>query len=159
MESEPRSQAEAKPESQGHQRAKPPTILDDFELLSAIWMLASNDENPIITYGGLSYRLETPDKRVRELVRSRPDLFRRKVASSDFQEFKTGLEKDPTKTAWLLAMDEETRKKVLAALSMDDAFRSQFRGHSDPAKPEIIELGLTHLQRLREFRAQQQEEK
>lgn len=33
---------------------------DDLDTVSAIWILASHDENPLITYTGLIHRLGLP---------------------------------------------------------------------------------------------------
>jgi len=47
---------------------------DDLDVLSAIWILASNDENPLITYQGLRFRLDLPvDYEVRECIRKHPE--------------------------------------------------------------------------------------
>ncbi len=36
--------------------------IDDHDLLSAIWVMACNDENPIITFQGLRYRLNLQER-------------------------------------------------------------------------------------------------
>lgn len=48
----------------------------DFDLTAGIWVLASQDENPTMTYVGIATRLAVEQKRVRQLVKCRPDLFR-----------------------------------------------------------------------------------
>jgi len=51
-----------------------------LDILSSIWVLASNDENPQITYEGIRYRLGLPDDfDVRTLVQSRGELFRQQI--------------------------------------------------------------------------------
>ena len=51
--------------------------IQDIDLVSAIWILASNDENPLITYRGLIHRLGLPpDFNIKATVASRRELFR-----------------------------------------------------------------------------------
>jgi hypothetical protein len=56
---------------------------DDYDTLAAIWVLACNDDDPIITYRGLIRRLgpDTPYDidDIEVIVASRPELFRRGV--------------------------------------------------------------------------------
>ena len=49
---------------------------DDFDVLSATWIMSCNDENPIITYRGIAYRSGCDEDKAKSLVRSRPELFR-----------------------------------------------------------------------------------
>ena len=65
---------------------------DDLDLLSAIWILASNDDNPLITYRGLTFRLGLPNSfDVRAIVRSRPEMFRPGVLPSRLEKWKVQL--------------------------------------------------------------------
>ncbi|MDZ7380003.1 MAG: hypothetical protein ONB06_11745, partial [candidate division KSB1 bacterium] len=53
---------------------------DIFDVLSATWVFACNDENPIITYEGIRQRLNLSTSfDITSLVQSRGDLFRRGV--------------------------------------------------------------------------------
>jgi hypothetical protein len=57
---------------------QPISSAEDFDNVSAIWMMACNDEDAIITYAGIAYRLRWPRQdvaRVRNLVRNRAELF------------------------------------------------------------------------------------
>ena len=48
---------------------------DVFDILSATWILASNDENEIITYEGIKNRLNLPaNYNVKEIIQSRRAL-------------------------------------------------------------------------------------
>ena len=62
---------------------------DVFDILSATWILACNDENPIMTYEGIRYRLNLPkDYDIRKLIQSRGELFRRGVPYYRLRECK-----------------------------------------------------------------------
>jgi len=53
--------------------------LEEFDILSSVWILACNDENPIITYKGIKHRLNIEDNyNLKKLILSRGDLFRQK---------------------------------------------------------------------------------
>jgi hypothetical protein len=50
---------------------------DVFDILSAVWVFACKDENPIITYEGLRNRLDLDGSfDIRRLVKKRRDIFR-----------------------------------------------------------------------------------
>lgn len=51
------------------------TTSTDLDTLSAIWILACNDDNPQITYNGIKFRLGLDnDFAIRELISSRPRI-------------------------------------------------------------------------------------
>lgn len=53
---------------------------DVFDILSAIWILSCNDENPIMTYRSIKYRLGLPENYdAKGLIESRGELFRKGV--------------------------------------------------------------------------------
>jgi hypothetical protein len=50
---------------------------DEFAVLASLWILASNDENSLITYRGIEHRLNlSPAFDLRGLVRRHGELFR-----------------------------------------------------------------------------------
>lgn len=126
---------------------------DIFDILSAIWILACNDENPIITFGSVSYRLNLPaDFDVEALIRSRADLFRMGVPENRILEWKDIMSKGKHIPSWIKDIDDEdARNEVINSLSGNSAFRSQFRVEKDAEKApiEVIEWGLQHINRLR----------
>lgn len=131
---------------------------DELDTLSAIWILASNDDNPLITYNGLVFRLGLAKGfDVRAIVKSHPELFRLGVTQSRLDAWKAGLKEGRNQPSWIRSIAEpEARLRAIEALGTDDVFRSQFRAHSDAERTpiEIIKWGLEHLDRLRKAKAE-----
>lgn len=136
---------------------------DELDILSAIWILASNDENPIVTYEGIKYRLGLPDGYdVKSLIQSRGEMFRRGVPSRRLERWKLEMRANKHLPSWIRDIeDEKERKLKIEALTPDDMFRSQFRSEADaPRSPiEIIKWGLEHIDRLRKAGVEAREEK
>src|SRR5947207_4524008 len=64
---------------------------DTFDVLSATWVCACNDENSIITFEGIRHRLNLgPSFDIKGLIQSRGDLFRRTVPSRRLEAWKHG---------------------------------------------------------------------
>ena len=127
---------------------------DRFAVLTAMWILASNDENPIMTYKSIQYRLDLPENiDIRELVYSRGELFRRGLQQDRLDEWKLKLTQKPkNRPSWIRALGSDDKQlKAIQGLSVDDIFRSQFRAlEGAPKSPiEIIDWGLQHIDRLR----------
>ncbi len=126
---------------------------DVFDILSAAWILASNDENEMITYEGIKCRLNLPPQYdIKELIHSRGELFRKGVPKTRLQEWKDEMQKGIHLPTWIKDIGDITeRTKVIENLTTDDIFRSQFRaGKDSPQSPiEIINWGLEHIERLR----------
>ncbi len=126
---------------------------DVFDILSATWILASNDENEMITYQGIKSRLNLPSNYdVKEIIQSRGELFRKGVPESRLREWKNEMRAGHHLPIWIKEIDDYTeRSNAINNLSSDDVFRSQFRtGKDSPQSPiEIINWGLEHLERLR----------
>jgi len=126
---------------------------DVFDILSAAWIMACNDENEIITYEGIKYRLKlSADFDVKALIQSRGELFRRGVLSNRLKEWKKEMLVGRNLPSWILEIEEPSaQKKEIEDLTPDDVFRSQFRAEKDaPRAPVgIIDWGLQHIDRLR----------
>jgi hypothetical protein len=126
---------------------------DVFDILSATWILASNDENEMITYEGIKSRLNLPaNYRLKELIQSRGELFRKGVPASRLREWKGEMHTGRHLPVWIKDIDDVTEKnKAIENLTADDVFRSQFRaGKDSPQSPiEIINWGLEHIDRMR----------
>ena len=126
---------------------------DDLDTVSAIWILASNDENPLITYKGLVHRLGLPkDYNIKAIVASRPELFRPGANNQRIKEWKDEMLCGKGLPGWIKAIEtEEDRKLEIEKISSDSVFRSQFRAHAKAERSpiEIIKWGLEHLDRLR----------
>lgn len=126
---------------------------DTLDTLSAIWILASNDDNPEISYKGLRYRLHLEkDVDERQLVAKHGELFRLKVPEARLKKLKTKYLKGEGLPAWLQEKPEgKQRDDAINGLTIDDFFRSQFRaGLGAPRSPiTLVEWGLQHIDRIR----------
>lgn len=128
--------------------------IEDLDLISAIWILACNDDNPLITYRGLSRRLGLADDfDIVRVVRSRPELFRPGVTRRRLETWKEEMRANKRIPGWI--RDLPTSAERLAAienLQTADVFRSQFRSQAiqeERSPIEVIRWGLEHLDRLR----------
>ncbi len=135
---------------------------DVFDILSATWILACNDENPLITYEGIKYRLNLPnDYNVKGLIQSRGELFRRGVPQHRLREWKQEMLQGHHVPTWIREVEDATaRKAKIETLTPDDVFRSQFRADRDAPRSsvEIISWGLEHIDRLRKASLEWQEQ-
>jgi hypothetical protein len=135
---------------------------DYFDTLSAIWILACNDENPIITYRGLTYRMGLPESfGVRSMVLGRRELFRAGVVRSRMDAWKKRMKQGASLPVWISeTASAQEREAEIDDLTPDDVFRSQFRIEDGaPKSPiEIIDWGLAHIERLRKASVERREE-
>jgi hypothetical protein len=127
---------------------------DEFAILTATWILASNDENSIMTYKGIVYRLDLPKNyNLKRIVNSRGELFRRGVQEYSLEEWKRKMISFPkNRSSWIRALGDELKQvAAIRELSANDVFRSQFRTINGAGKSpiEIIDWGLQHIERLR----------
>lgn len=132
-----------------------------LDLVSAIWILASNDDYPEISYQGLRQRLDLSlEMNERQLVGSHAELFRCRIPENRLDELKARYRLGKQIPSWLRQLPEEQRASAIERLTTDDFFRSQFRPQSDaPRSPiEIIDWGLQHIDRLRTAAAELREE-
>ena len=112
------------------ERLKP----EDFDNLCAIWILACNDQNAILSYKNLCERLGLEKDYVKKMIQGHRELFREgSVPNPLFRAFKGKFYPDET-------------------LGNEDVFRSQFRIGSEkkgPSPLDIMNWGLGHIERLR----------
>jgi hypothetical protein len=159
---------------------------DDLDIISAIWMLACTDRDTIITYRGIAYRLqldgwdaaegsealERATERVKNLVRSRAELFSPVVASQWLEDWKSWVTADRHFPGWALETAKPDRDKLIEGLKVEDVFRCQFRTDdlrltggpipnpcTPPCTPDQVKLGLEHIDRLRKAGAEAREER
>lgn len=134
-----------------------------LDLLSAIWILACNDENPAMSYNGLMYRLRLPPSfDIRELVAAHGELFRLKVPKSRVEKMKELYRAGGKLPSWLRAVsDDAARRVAIDALGPDDFFRSQFRASPQAKRSaiEVVDWGLQHIDRLRKRILDRREER
>jgi hypothetical protein len=132
-------------------------IPDEYAVLAAIWILASNDETSLITYKGIRQRLNLPpDYDVQRLVLCHGELFRQRIPKWMLKRWQDEMHQGKHHPAWIREANEDDRPRLIDPLTPDDGFRSQFR--SEIAAPRsdiaIIEWGLNHIERLRKAKSE-----
>jgi hypothetical protein len=135
---------------------------DDLDIISAVWILASNDENPAITYEGVRYRLGLPKSfDIKKLIASRADLFRQGIPFNRLEAWKDAMRENTHLPSWIRDLEVAARDSAIDALTTDDIFRSQFRSEDGAARSpiEIIDWGLQHIDRLRKAGVEAREER
>ncbi|TWA93557.1 hypothetical protein [Bradyrhizobium stylosanthis] len=134
---------------------------DNLDVLSAVWILSCIDENPILTYEGISSRLGLPEAfDIRGLVRGRRELFRPGVLESRLDAWKRQMISGRSLPSWISEIsDAEERKAAINAITRNDVFRNQFRASPEAPKSDvqIIDWGLNHIERLRKFAIEEKE--
>lgn len=141
--------------------------VEELDIVSAIWILASNDETSLITYEGIRFRLGLPANfDIRSLVSKRGELFRSGANGKHLQAWKDEMLAGRHLPSWVRAVtDLPEREKVIRALTERDVFRSQFRASGSIDKPwradkssiEVIKWGLEHIDRLRKAKLEARE--
>lgn len=126
---------------------------DVFDVLSAAWVMACNDENPIITYEGIRQRLNLPSSfDMRSLIGARGDLFRRGVSQRRLGAWKDVMRTGKHLPNWIREIEDlDLRRRTIDELTVDSVFRSQFRTEDGAQRSslEVIDWGLQHIDRLR----------
>ncbi|HEV7242500.1 MAG TPA: hypothetical protein VGQ36_24940 [Thermoanaerobaculia bacterium] len=133
---------------------------DEFAVLAAIWILANNDENALITYRGVQHRLNLSNEfDVRGLVSRHGELFRLSMPESRLQRWREDMKAGKRLPSWIREMAVGERAQLIEALKPNDGFRSQFRSGDNAPKSEVavIEWGLGHIERLRKARSEARE--
>lgn len=127
--------------------------LKELDLISAVWILASNDENHLITYEGLRERLALDENfDVKGLVLKRRELFRPGAPPEELEDWQASMRMGRRLPTWIkLIADDSKRLGAIDGLSQNDLFRSQFRAnrYSTKSQVEIVSWGLDHIDRLR----------
>ena len=137
-------------------------ISNDFDILASIWILSCNDENPIMSYESLRYRLDLDDDfDIKALIENRGELFRKTVPENRIEEWKQKMHSGKRVPAWIKAYKGEERRKIIDSLKPEDFFRCQFRTRKDAnqAPLEIIDWGLQHIERLRKVEIEEKDRK
>ena len=129
---------------------------EELDIVSAIWVMANNDENNLISYRGIIHRLQLPSNYdVRGLIRSRGELFRQGVQQWILNEWKSDMLAGKSLPIWIRDVkDKNEQAKMINQMTPEDVFRSQFRAEKDAPKAElsVIDWGLQHIERLRRSR-------
>lgn len=127
--------------------------LEELDLISAVWILASNDENHLITFEGIRERLGLEESfDVRGLVLKRRELFRPGAPPGELEEWQASMRNGGRLPTWIKLIPEgPERLTAIDGLSQKDVFRSQFRANRGAPKSqvEIVSWGLEHIDRLR----------
>jgi hypothetical protein len=129
---------------------------EELDIVSAIWVMANNDENNLITYQGIIHRLLLPsDYDVKGLISSRGELFRPGVQEWILNEWKSEMLGGKSLPIWIRDVkDKNEQVRMINRMTPDDVFRSQFRARKDAPQAElsVIDWGLQHIERLRKSR-------
>lgn len=138
------------------------TKTSHLDIVSATWILASNDENPLITYKSVIHRLGLEENfDIKGLIKVHGELFRQKASDKALTEWKNQMSSGKHLPSWVKSLSESEKQKAINALTTDDIFRSQFRAKSSaPASDiSIINWGLEHIERTRKVSTEQNHEK
>ena len=135
-----------------------------YDILTSIWILACNDENPQITYEGIKYRLGLDDSLdIKALVLSRGELFRKQTQLKQLNAWKEEMNQGNTRIPSFIRdiEDAKKRKEKIDSLTITDVFRSQFRPDANSVRSEIeiINWGLEHIDRLRKAELESNQER
>jgi len=130
--------------------------IEELDLISAMWILASNDENHLITYEGIRERLGlNAEFESRGLVLKRRELFRLGAPFGELEDWKTAMKGGNRQPRWIKTIpDQEKQLEEINKFSDDTVFRSQFRANrgSPPSQVEVVTWGLEHIDRIRKGR-------
>lgn len=135
--------------------------LEELDLVSAVWILASNDENHLLTYKGIRERLGlSASFDVQGLILKRRELFRPGAPPGELEDWQSSMRKGDRLPNWIkLIKDDSLRLRTIDGLSQMDVFRSQFRPNRDSPKSEVevLSWGLDHIDRIRKSKVASQE--
>jgi hypothetical protein len=127
--------------------------LEELDLISAVWILASNDENHLITFEGIRDRLGLEEGfDVKGLVLRRRELFRPGAPPGELEEWQASMRNGSRLPTWIKLIDDgPKRSAAIDGISQKDVFRSQFRASKGAPKSqvEVVSWGLEHIDRLR----------
>lgn len=134
---------------------------EELDLVSAVWIFASNDENHLISYEGIRERLGLDSGYdVKGLVLRRRELFRPGAPSGELEEWQASMRKGSRLPTWIKLIDEDSKRlSAIDGLSQNDIFRSQFRTirGSQKSEPSVLNWGLEHIDRIRKSKISSQE--
>jgi hypothetical protein len=137
--------------------------INQLDILCSIWILACNDDNPQITYQGLTHRLGLADDfDVRPLVQSRGELFRKQTSLRQLNSWKVEMLQNKHFPSWIREIDDKNlRTEKINSLTQADVFRSQFRAEASSPRSDIVIInwGLQHIDRLRKAELETKQER
>lgn len=132
----------------------------EFDIISAAWVFACNDENPIITYIGVIDRLGLEENAdVKSVINKRAELFRKGLPKKRLEAWKAEMLKGKKLPSWIINIPKQEREATIRNLQAADVFRSQFRAEEGAKQSsiELIEWGLIHIDRLRKSKLEEQD--
>lgn len=130
--------------------------MDDVEksgIISAIWILACNDEKSFMLYESVRHRVGLSESfDVKNLIKQYAELFRPNIPKKAMDMWKADMLAKKRRPSYIIDItDEVERNKIIESLTFEDGFRTQFRTKADSPRSEIILInwGLEHIERLR----------
>lgn len=128
----------------------------EFDIISAIWILACTDQDPLITYRGIVHRLDTEgltEADVRSLVRSRAELFSTVISNQWLYEWQRWIIDESHYPRWIIDefREKHLQTQAVETIKREDVFRSQLRTYDKqgPCDIEQTSWGIEHIDRLR----------
>lgn len=133
------------------------TKRDELSKVAAIWILASTDENPIITFKSVIERVgyENENEVLNVILKYR-ELFRHKAQTSQLDKLKNqwrSQQNTDILPTWLQNKTTEDKERLIDEVSRDTVFRSILRtNYSAPKSSQgSIDWGLRHIDSLRKI--------
>ena len=132
--------------------------LEEFDILSSIWIMANNDEDSLMFYKSVKNRLGLHSNYpLNEIISKRSELFRKKISQHRLDLLKIKwlaecVKAHPKIPSFIFRLDTiQERTDLINSMTVDHIFRSQFRVKEDAPKAdiEIIDWGIKHIERLR----------
>ena len=127
---------------------------DDYDVLTAVWILSCQDEVPLMSYENSALRIGVPVDELRQTIARHISLFRPGATQSQLDERKKHLLQANRFPRYLRELSPEARLVKINAMTRADFFRNIFRTEADAPRPplEVLEWGLDYIDRLRNAR-------
>lgn len=137
---------------------------EESGLVSAIWILACNDEKSLMLFESIKYRLGLSKiDEIKKIIEKYGELFRLNLPKSQLDTWKDEMKKSSKKgpTYIIEIEDKSERDKIIDNLKPEDGFRSQFRTEANSPESDItlVNWGLEHIERRRKAKLEANDSK
>lgn len=135
-----------------------------LEIVSAAWIIASNDPIALIHYDKLKERLslENDDFNLKNLIARHGELFKFEGLEKDVNAWKEAMKGGEKLPPYIKRLDKgPERNKAIDEIQESDFFRSRFRNTYDAPRSDItiINWGLEHVNRIRTLLVEEKKNK
>lgn len=123
---------------------------EEYQILTASWIMASNDENNLITYKSIAIRLGKDVSKVKKIINKHGELFRLGASKSAIDNWKSTMKNGKKRPRWIEELPESEKQLGIENLSSEDIFRSQFRANENSERSSIdtLDWGVRYLERI-----------